>query len=105
MTPRWPELDTMYKIPNEAKRSFRLGRYLQDEGLKAGMPDRCLPVARAGYHALYIEMKRRKGGVLSDQQRHRADLLRVQGNLVVVAKGWERASELILAYLMGVYRV
>jgi len=105
MRTHWPELDVLYKIPNEAKRSYALMHYLRAEGFVAGMPDRCLPVARGGYHALYIEMKRRSGGRLSDMQRVRADLLRLHGNLVVVAAGADRAIELAMDYLSGRFYV
>ena len=56
------ELELLYHIPNEGKRSGRAGAALLRQGLKRGVPDICLPVARGGYHALYIELKRRSGG-------------------------------------------
>lgn len=59
---RWPEMELMYHIPNGGTRSKSEAGRFRAEGVKAGVPDICLPVARGGYHGMYIEMKRRKGG-------------------------------------------
>lgn len=48
---KYPELTLLYHIPNEGKRSLKEGARMKAEGLKAGVPDLCLPVARGGYHA------------------------------------------------------
>jgi len=97
----YPELKLFYHIPNEGKRSYRAGRELKDQGLKAGVPDNCLPVARGGYHSLYIELKRQKGGKISEQQREWIDRLNRAGNKAIVCKGWEEAAEAIVKYLKG----
>lgn len=62
---RWPELEMLYHVPNEGKRNPAAGARLVAEGLKRGVPDICLPVARGGCHGLYIELKRERGGVVS----------------------------------------
>lgn len=54
-----PELQLLYHVPNEGKRTWRTGARLKSEGLKPGVPDLCLPVARGKYHGLYVELKRR----------------------------------------------
>jgi hypothetical protein len=105
MRARWPELDLLYAIPNGARTAWSVAKRLRAEGMVRGVPDLCLPVPKGGYHALYVEMKRTKGGRLSEEQRRWADLLRVHGNLVVMAKGAERATELLTAYLRGLYRI
>lgn len=51
------ELKLLYHIPNEGKRSVSYGAALRRQGMKKGVPDLCLPVARGKYHGLYIEMK------------------------------------------------
>ena len=61
---KYPCLTLMYHIPNEGKRSRATGGRLRAEGLKAGVPDICLPVACGGCHGLYIELKRQHGGRL-----------------------------------------
>lgn len=42
---------------------------LKRQGVKAGVPDICLPVARNGYHGLHIELKAGK----TQQPRIRKD--------------------------------
>ena len=96
---KYPELDLMYHIPNEGKRSYSTGRRMLAEGLKPGVPDICLPVARGGYHSLYIELKRREGGRVTQAQTQWLGALRDAGHMATVCKGWEEASEMILRYL------
>lgn len=96
-----PELALMYHIPNEGKRTGATGGRLVAEGMRKGVPDICLPVARSGYHALYIELKRRKGGVVSEEQRGWIAALNRAGNKAVVAKGWMEAEKVITEYLRG----
>lgn len=43
-----PELALMYKITNEGRRSRANGARMVAEGMKKGLPDICLPVARGG---------------------------------------------------------
>jgi len=68
-------------------------------GMKVGYPDVQLPVARQGYHCLYIEMKRTKGGRTDKIQLVWHKLLRDEGNRVEVCKGWHEARDVILNYL------
>lgn len=94
-----PELALCYHIPNEAKRSYALAAELKREGMKAGVPDICLPVPTKSYHGLYIEMKRRKGGRVSDAQYGWIATLNRMGYYAVVCRGWEEARDVILKYL------
>lgn len=103
---RYPELRLLYAIPNGARTSIGTARKLKAEGLRSGVPDLCLPVARAldhtrVYHALYVELKRQHGGTVSPEQRAWHDALRERGNLVVVCKGAQAAIAAITAYLEG----
>lgn len=43
-----PELEYMHHIPNGGKRDKRTAVALKRQGVKAGVPDICLPVARNG---------------------------------------------------------
>ena len=94
-----PELELMYHIPNEGKRSRATGRRMRQEGLRRGVPDICLPVARNGFHALYIELKRTKGSRVSDDQKGWIEALEAQGNKAVVCCGWNAAADVIEEYL------
>lgn len=98
---KWPELATMFHIPNEGKRGAVTAVRFKAMGLKAGVPDICLPVARGGYNVLFIELKRQKGGKLSENQREWIEALRKQGARAVVCEGWEAAREEIVSYLGG----
>lgn len=54
----YPELFFMHHIPNGGKRDkVTAKKRLKAEGVKPGVPDVFLPVARKGFHGLYIEMK------------------------------------------------
>lgn len=54
---KYPELSCLFAIPNGGKRHAITALKLKQEGVMAGVPDLCLPVARGGYNALFIEMK------------------------------------------------
>ena len=56
-----PELALLFHIPNGGTRDAIEGRHLKQQGVKRGVPDLCLPVARGGYHSLYIELKTATG--------------------------------------------
>lgn len=94
-----PELALMFHIPNEGKRSGRTGAGLIRQGLKRGVPDVFLPVARGGKHGLFIEMKRVKGGTVSQEQREWREKLRAQGYAAEICFGWEAAAAVIRKYL------
>ncbi len=95
---QYPELKLMYHIPNEGKRSKVTGARLKAVGLKPGVPDICLPVARGGYIGLYIENKYGKNRP-TENQKEWLRALREAGHLTAVCYGWEQAKELIEQYL------
>lgn len=87
MERRWPELRLIHHCPNGGSRNAREAHNLRMQGVKAGIPDIFLPVARGGWHGLYIEMKRRKGGRVSVDQQRMILALRAQGYKVEVCRG------------------
>jgi hypothetical protein len=97
-----PELKLLHAIPNGGLRDARTAAVLQRTGVKSGVPDLCLPVARGGFHGLYIELKRLKGGVLSINQKTWLGLLAKEGYKAVMCRGWLEARDTILDYLEGV---
>lgn len=99
MSVRHPELRLMYAIPNGGLRNPVVAGKLKAEGVKAGVPDIFIPVARGGYHGLYIELKRTKGGRLSIEQAQWITDLLGQGYAVYKAEGWVKAKEIIEQYL------
>ena len=54
---KYPELDLLFAIPNGGKRHPAVAKKLKAEGVKAVVPDLFLPVARGGWHGLFIELK------------------------------------------------
>lgn len=95
---RYPELKLMYHIPNEGKRSRITGARLKQAGLKPGVPDIHLPIARGGYIGLYIELKFGKNKTTDNQKDWLRDL-RQAGHFTAVCYGWEQAKDLIEEYL------
>lgn len=95
---QYPELETIYHVPNEGKRSAVTGSRLKEMGLRPGVPDICLPVPKAGFCALYIEMKKH-GGKPTDNQIYWLNMLDRYCNCVAICEGAEAAEELITAYL------
>jgi hypothetical protein len=56
---KYPELKLLYHVPNERKCSAVEGANLKRAGVKRGVPDLCLPVARGKYHGLLHGNERR----------------------------------------------
>lgn len=96
-----PELELLYHIPNGGKRNGREAANLKAQGVKSGVPDLCLPVARKGFHGLYIELKRIKGGRVSENQDKWLTALMEQGYFTAVCYGAEQAIKIITEYLEG----
>lgn len=94
------EYAVSYATPNAGKRTPRQGAYLKAEGLKPGVPDLCIPVARKGFHGLYIELKTNTGRLTKEQAAF-IDGLTEQGYMAVVCVGFESAKETIENYLKG----
>lgn len=98
---RWQELSLLFAIPNGGKRTPRTAGMLKAEGVKPGVPDICLPVARKGYHGLYIELKRRMGSRVSLEQKRWLMALEQKGYRCCVCHGWDEARKAIETYLEG----
>lgn len=67
-------------------------------GLKAGMPDLMLFVPRKDSHALFLELKTKKGKVSKVQEEFH-DKLVEQGYTVIVCYGFEEAVSSIQEYM------
>lgn len=94
-----PELALLHAIPNGGKRDIRTAAMLKAEGVKPGVPDICLPVPKGGYHGLYIELKRRKGGTVSKEQEAWIRALTAEGYCCALCHGWEAARDEIMRYI------
>lgn len=96
--PHTPELALLFAIPNGGHRHKAVAAKLKAEGVKAGVPDVCLPVPRGQYHGLYIELKA-PGGRATDLQRNWLLALGAQGYFTRLCVGWEEAKKTIEDYL------
>lgn len=98
-THRFPQLKMLFAIPNGGKRNVITAANMKREGVKPGVPDLFLAFPSNGYHGLFIEMKKRKGGKVSDSQREWIRNLTACGYMAEVCEGWEKAVEIITKYL------
>jgi hypothetical protein len=94
-----PDLAKIFAIPNGEKRSPKVGAKLKRLGVKRGIPDLFLPVARHGFYGLFIEMKKKKGGRLSDDQKIQISILESDGYAVAVCAGTQHAIIAVCKYL------
>ena len=84
----------IYAIPNGGHRAVSVAKRLKAEGVIAGIPDLHIPEWR-----LWVEMKRVKGGSLSQDQRAMIRHLENIGHKVIVGRGAKDASRQILDHL------
>lgn len=95
---RMPELELLYHIPNGGSRNKIEAANLKRQGVKAGVPDLCLPVARGPFHGLYIEMKANNNIPTAEQSAWLMQLSK-QGYSVAICWGWPQAAETIQKYM------
>lgn len=95
---RYPELALLFAIPNGGARDKITGKRLKAEGVKAGVPDMLLPVARGAWHGYFIELKAPDGSPSELQEKWVEDL-RAQGYKAEVIYGWMDARDGLIAYL------
>jgi hypothetical protein len=95
-----PELRLLFAIPNGGARDAVTGKRLKDEGVKRGLPDLFLPVARCGYHGLFIEMKS-INGKLSIPQHAWKFALSKEGYRTELCRSAAEAIAVLTAYVKG----
>ena len=83
----------IFAIPNGGYRSKSLAMKLKAEGVAKGVPDLFVPEM-----ALWIEMKREKGGVVSPEQRDWMDYLKNIGYHTMVCRGLEDAKRQVVEF-------
>lgn len=95
---RGDPFDKCFAIPNGGHRHKATAGRLKASGVKAGVPDLFWPVARNGYHGLFIEMKRLKGGGVSESQKAMIASLKSEGYRVEICAGFEAAKAVLEIY-------
>ena len=88
---------TYFAVPNGSNKSMTARKKFKAEGLKAGVPDMVLLFE--GGKAVFIEMKRKKGGTVSKDQKLWLERLRVLGFDAYVCRGCAEAIEVAKKYL------
>jgi hypothetical protein len=89
----------LYHVPNGGLRDKRTGAEMKRLGVKAGVPDLCLPCARGKYHGLYIEMKRLKDSKTTKEQEEWHRMLTAENYKVVTAYNCEEGIRCIKEYI------
>lgn len=98
---RLPDLALLLSSQNGARVGIGQARKLVAAGLRRGVPDLLLPVARGPWHALWIELKQADGGRVAPAQRWWLAQLNAQQHRAVVCRGWPAAAQAIEKYLAG----
>lgn len=100
----YPDLEMLFAVPNGGHRHPSVAKKMKAEGVKPGIPDIFLDVARKGFHGLRIELKAPAGpnakpGALSAEQLERLTAYGERGYLAVACWGWAAARDTIVNYL------
>lgn len=99
---RFPDVAALiYHVPNGGHRHKMVAIKLKGQGVKAGVPDLVLAMARGGYFGLYLEFKATppNDAAVSASQHAWIRRLNDQGYLAIVCRGHFDAMEQIRAYL------
>lgn len=99
----YPCLLWMHAIPNGSKRDSREAMRLKSEGVKAGILDLHLPVARGGYHGAMLELKTPQGKCKAPSVEQAAYLkfLNEQGYATIVSNSFDELKTFLIDYLEG----
>jgi hypothetical protein len=97
---QYPELWFLHHVPNGGSRNKAEAVNLKKQGVKAGVSDLFLPVARQGFHGLYIELKA-IGGRISKPQAEWINRVRTQGYAAFDCWSADEAIERLEWYLGG----
>jgi hypothetical protein len=90
---KFPEV-LIFHIPNGGFRNITTAQRLRKEGVVPGVPDLCIP----GWNC-WIEFKRVRGGVISNEQERIIKYLENIGHSVIIGYGATDASKKLLDFL------
>lgn len=102
---RHPELRWLHSslngifIPGPRGLVARIINHMKQEGMKRGIADLFLPVARRGFHGLYMELKRDESAKLKPEQVEFLEFVASQGYCDKVIRSYEEAVETLQWYL------
>lgn len=95
---KYPELEWMFAIKNVEKGGKVFGAIAKAEGVKKGVSDILLPVARHNCHGLFIEMKKPGEKARVDQLAF-GKQMQSNGYGFCVCDSWEKAKDVLIQYL------
>lgn len=95
---QFPVLKRFYAIPNGGKRTRATAIGMFKEGVRKGVLDTHLPVARQGKTGLWIEFKAGSNKLTDEQTEWKAFLER-EGHEVHVVRDWTDAAHITAMYL------
>lgn len=106
-----PVMSRLHAIHNQGHGDKIRGARAKAEGVRAGVPDICLPFPKfenggAWHSGLYIELKQQKfrttkNGGVSEKQDDWIAYLRGAGYVACVCYGWREAAAAITRYVKG----
>jgi len=92
----------LYHIPNGGGRSKAEAGRFKAMGVRSGVSDYHLPLARGVYHSLYLELKPKLKGYtpkISKEQKGWRMMMLLQDNAAVIVEGWDEAANILGHYL------
>lgn len=95
---QYPILSRFFAIPNGGHRNIKVAVKLKREGVKKGVLDTCLPVARKNKIGLWIEFKANKNKLTLEQKEWK-EFLESEGHQVHVVYSWTDAARAVIDYL------
>lgn len=98
---QYPDLGLAFAVPNGGYRCKKTAALLAQEGVRPGVPDWLLPVARGRWIGCALEFKRPGSGRLSEAQAAYLPRLQAAGWRVTVQTDAAEALAEVLAYLRG----
>ena len=91
--------DYLIHIANEYDGGAIGGFQRKRLGVKKGVSDLLLALPTKTYHGLWIELKRKEGGRVTEEQQDWVNKMNAVGYLAVVCRGYEAAVKVICDYL------
>jgi len=87
----------IFAIPNGELRAISIAQRLKAEGVTSGVPDLCCLLPEG--QALWVEMKKAKGGKVSKEQKAIHEKMRKLGHIVTVCNGYEEAMQFLKEFI------